>query len=178
MVKQVYAAEVSEEVVTTPEDQPRNFALILSDGLTLPLPKLSVDVAYSNQVMEHIHPDDVPDQLQAIYSVLAPGGVYVCVTPNRLCGPHDVSKYFDAVATGFHLKEYTWGDLSQLFTQAGFSRVSAYVGGMGFHLPCPVFLLKALERVIEPLPPALRRTLILKTPLIGLLLMIRLVGHK
>jgi SAM-dependent methyltransferase len=178
MVKQVYAAEVSEEVVTTPEKQPPNFALILSDGLTLPLPQMSVDVAYSNQVMEHIHPDDVSDQLRAICAALVVGGVYVCVTPNRLCGPHDVSKYFDTVATGFHLKEYTWGELGDLFRRAGFSRVTAYIGGMGFHIPCPVFLLRALERVVEPLPPAVRRTLILKTPLIGLLLMIRLVGHK
>jgi SAM-dependent methyltransferase len=178
LVKQVYAAEVSEEVVTGPEQQPPNFELILSDGLTLPLPKMSVDVAYSNQVMEHLHPDDVHDQLRSIHSVLAEDGVYVCVTPNRLCGPHDVSKYFDAVATGFHLKEYSWRELSRLFMQAGFSRVTAYIGGMGYHIPCPLFLLRALEWVIEPLPPAVRRPLILKTPLIGLLLMIRLVGHR
>jgi SAM-dependent methyltransferase len=178
MVKRVYAAEVSEEVVSKPDQAPPNFALIHSDGLTLPLSQRSVDVAYSNQVMEHIHPEDVSDQLRAIYSVLVAGGVYVCVTPNRLCGPHDVSKYFDAVATGFHLREYTWAELTQLFRQAGFSRVTAYVGGMGLHVPCPIFLLTALERVIEPLPPYVRRTLILKTPLIALLLMIRLVGKK
>jgi SAM-dependent methyltransferase len=176
-VKQVYAAEVSEKITTRP-GQPENFQLIISDGCSVPLPRDSVDVAYSNQVMEHLHPDDALDQLRSICIALVRGGVYVCVTPNRLCGPHDVSKYFDEVATGFHLKEYTWTELSELFLDAGFSKVTPYVGGMGFHVPCPLFLLRLLERIIEPVPLALRRNLILKTPLIGLLLMIRLVGEK
>ena len=59
-----------------------------------------------------------------------------------------------------------------------YSKVTPYVGGMGFHFPCPLFLLRVLERVIGPVPLGLRRNLILKTPLIALLLMIRLVGEK
>jgi len=128
--------------------------------------------------MEHLHPDDAVDQLKSICAVLVDHGVYVCVTPNRLCGPHDVSKYFDDIATGFHLKEYTWTELSDLFLDAGFSKVTPYIGGMGFHIPCPLFLLRALERIVEPVPLGLRRKMILQTPLIALLLMIRLVGEK
>jgi SAM-dependent methyltransferase len=178
LVKQVYAADVSEEVAGHSGQKPPNFRLIISDGCSVPLPHNSVDVAYSNQVMEHIHPDDAIEQLQDIRAALVPGGVYVCVTPNRLCGPHDVSKYFDDVATGFHLKEYTWTELSELFRGAGFSRVTAHIGGMGFHMPCPLFLLRVLERIFEPIPPSVRRVLITKTPLIGLLFMIRLAGEK
>lgn len=57
--------------------------------------------------MEHLHPDDAYEQLQEIYNALIPGGIYICITPNRLSGPHDVSQYFDSIATGFHPKEYT-----------------------------------------------------------------------
>ena len=32
---------------------------------------------------------------------------FICLTPHRSTGPHDMSKYFGDVATGFHLKEYT-----------------------------------------------------------------------
>jgi len=177
-VKKVYAADVSEEVAGQPTQQPANFELIISDGCSVPLPANSIDVAYSNQVMEHIHPDDAMEQLRDIHTALRTHGVYICVTPNRLCGPHDISKYFDPVATGLHLKEYTWTELAYLFKAAGFSRVTAYVGGMGFNVPCPLFLLRALERIVERWSPARRRTLILKTPLIALLMMIRLVGTK
>ena len=62
--------------------------------------------------MEHLHPDDALEQLQNIYSALVPGGIYLCITPNRLSGPQDVSRDFDMVATGFHLKEYTISELS------------------------------------------------------------------
>jgi predicted SAM-dependent methyltransferase len=51
--------------------------------------------------MEHLHPDDAFEQLKQIYTALTPGGLYICTTPNRLTGPHDVSKYFDETAAGF-----------------------------------------------------------------------------
>ena len=105
-MRQVYALDVSAEI-TSRVSLPSNFKLILSDGTSVPLPPESVDVAYSNQLMEHLHPDDALEQLQGIWRALRPGGVYICLTPNRVNGPHDISQYFDSVATGFHLKEYT-----------------------------------------------------------------------
>ena len=110
LVKQVYAIDVSKEM-TKGLVFPANFHLILSDGIGIPVPANSIDVAYSNNLVEHLHPDDAVEQLRNIHQALAPGGVYICVTPNRLKGPHDVSKYFDTVATGFHLKEYTVSEL-------------------------------------------------------------------
>lgn len=117
-VKRVYAVDVSEEV-TRLENAPSNFELIISDGTSVPVPEGSVDVVFSNQLMEHLHPDDAPEQLHNIYRALAPGGVYICLTPNGFTGPHDVSKYFDDVATGFHLKEYTTTELHDLFRAVG-----------------------------------------------------------
>jgi hypothetical protein len=57
---------------------------------------------------------------------LKPGGRYLVVTPNRLSGPHDISRAFDDVARGFHLKEYTYGELSRALRQAGFRRVRVF----------------------------------------------------
>jgi hypothetical protein len=64
-------------------------------------------VAYSYQLMEHLHPGDALEQLVNIYQALKRDSVYCCVTPNRISGPHDISVYFDTVAQGLHLKEYS-----------------------------------------------------------------------
>jgi SAM-dependent methyltransferase len=90
VVKQVYALEVSAEV-TRQVRVPEHFELVLFDGFSLPVPDGSVTVAYSDQVMEHIHPDDAREQLANIQHALASGGSYICITPNRLNGPHDIS---------------------------------------------------------------------------------------
>lgn len=137
-VKKVYAADVSTEI-TKQNDLPENFEFILSDGCSIPVPENSVDVAYSHQLMEHLHPDDALEQLQNIYQALKPGGIYICITPNRLSGPHDVSRYFDEVATGFHLKEYTVTELNDLFHAVGFSQVNWVKNSSKIHLEIPLF---------------------------------------
>ncbi|MFQ6133924.1 MAG: class I SAM-dependent methyltransferase [Armatimonadota bacterium] len=81
----VYAVDVSAEV-TSSLACPDNFRLILSDGVSIPVPEGSVDLAYSNSVMEHLHPDDAREQLASVRQALAPGGIYVCVTPHRFSG--------------------------------------------------------------------------------------------
>jgi len=60
---------------------PANFTLIISDGCSIPAQRNSVDVAYSNQLMEHLHPDDALEQVHNVLDVLKPGGVYICITP-------------------------------------------------------------------------------------------------
>ena len=87
-----------------------------------------------DQLMEHLHPDDALDQLQNIFTALTSAGVYLCITPNRLNGPHDISMYFDEVATGFHLHEYTITELSDLFKKVGFSKVRVYIWKRGLFL--------------------------------------------
>ncbi len=175
-VKQVYAVDVSDEI-TKGLTRPPNFHLVLSDGSSVPVPPSSVDVAYSNQLMEHLHPDDAFEQLKNIYNALIPGGVYICFTPNRLNGPHDISKLFDEVATGFHLKEYTTMELSNLFRNIGFSRVKVYIGGKGKYMRFPTFLIVFYETLLDKLPYILRKTILRILPF-KLLLGIRLVGIK
>lgn len=176
LVKTVYAIDVSEEI-TKNLTHPPDFKLILSDGTSIPIPANSVDVAYSNQLMEHLHPDDALEQLHNIYDVLTPGGIYICISPNRLSGPHDISRHFDTVATGFHLKEYTVTELDHLFKATGFSKVRIFVPIKKMRIFLPVFPAKLCEKILGPLPHSLRKSLAsswLGTKLLG----IRLVGMK
>jgi SAM-dependent methyltransferase len=114
-------------------------------------------VAYSNQLMEHLHPDDAFEQLCEIYRVLAPGGIYLCLTPNSLTGPHDISRYFDSVATGFHLKEYSIRELTGLFRSVGFSRLRFCFGVKGRFLPLPIPLYRLMEMFVYLFPASLRK---------------------
>lgn len=157
-VRKVYAVDVSTEI-TKDEILPHNFELIISDGSSIPVPQNSVDFVYSNQLMEHLHPEDAVDQLQNVYNVLSPGGIYICRTPNRLTGPHDISRYFDDIATGFHLKEYTVSELYDLFSAIGFCRMEYFAGGKGIFIKIPLFLIESCEYSLTRLPQKLRNRL-------------------
>ena len=154
--RQCYALDVSREILSGVR-HPR-VETVLSDGCSVPVPAATVTLAYSFQVMEHIHPDDALEQLRNLFAALAPGGSYFCVTPNRLNGPHDVSKYFDLEARGFHLKEYTITELEALFRAVGFRKVEAAARASArHHLRLPMGLLKGFERMLGGLPVAWRR---------------------
>lgn len=175
-VRRVYAVDVSNEIAAGVA-LPANLELAISDGSTIPVPAASVDLAYSDQLMEHLHPDDANEQLRNIYLALKPGGSYICITPNRLSGPHDVSRYFDEVATGFHLREYSVGELVQLFRAAGFREFGVLAGGGGFHLSLPLFLVQLIEQLLGGLPATFGRTLARGLPL-RLILGAKLVATK
>jgi SAM-dependent methyltransferase len=153
--ERVYAVEVSE-TISANSDMPDNFELLITDGREIPVPGGSIDVAYSNQLMEHLHPDDAVEQVTNIFRALAPGGVYICLTPHRLLGPADISAYFDDVPTGFHLREYSTRELQALFASAGFERVNvlALAAGRRLHLPAAPFGL--IEPIAERLPRSVR----------------------
>jgi SAM-dependent methyltransferase len=154
-VQKVFAVDVSEEI-TRHNKVPENFELIISDGCDIPVQENSVSVAYSNQLMEHLHPEDAYEQLQGLFRCLKTGGVYICITPNRLAGPHDISKYFDSVSTGFHLREYTNQELYSLFEKIGFSKIVTYGGGKGIYFKCPRALTLCCEAILSRIPLALR----------------------
>lgn len=154
----VIALDVSEGI-TANIGRPPHFELRITDGIEIPVEPGSVDLAFSNQVLEHLHVDDALDHVRRVHLALQPGGRYVCITPNPLLGPHDISRYFDASATGFHMREYLTGDLGRLFRNAGFSRVQAIVGARGRFATVPVWPVALVERALTALPPGMRRTL-------------------
>ncbi len=172
----VYAVDVSDEI-TKQVTPPGNFRLILSDGSSIDVPAGTVDLAFSNQLMEHLHPEDALDQLRNVYRALAAGGRYFCITPNRMSGPHDVSRNFDGTATCFHLKEYTVAELQNLFRQVGFRKFHAYIGVDGMYMRVPTFLPRLLEGMLSWLPDRLRLGIAPTAPF-RLLLGIRLLAIK
>lgn len=155
-VRQVYAVEVSQTIVRDRET-PANFTLVLTDGVSMPVPDGTVTVAFSNQLMEHLHPDDAVEQVSNVYRTLAPGGVYICLTPNALLGPSDISAFFDEVPTGFHLREYSTGDLVGLFKRTGFTRVRVIATAAGRRLYLPSAPFMVIEAVVSRLPRGLRK---------------------
>lgn len=155
-VRRVVAVDVSE-VITAIDHGCTNLDVVLSDGTSIPAATGSIDVAFSDQLMEHLHPDDALAQLGNVHRALKAGGIYICITPNRLTGPHDASRAFDKVASGFHLREYSARDLREIFVRAGFTRVDFYVGGRGHYLRTPAPLVSFAETLLERLPARVRR---------------------
>jgi len=190
-VRKVYAVEASQEISRVPSDSapaensrhseaaamPENLQLIVSGSGNVPGADGSVDVAYSDQLLEHLHPDDALTHLQNIYQALAPSGIYICITPNRLSGPHDISRDFDDVATGLHLKEYTAAELAGFFRAAGFARMKLLVGARGRHLAVPVPIVAAIESFLAALPRSLVKPLARSLPL-RVLLGVKLLAQK
>jgi SAM-dependent methyltransferase len=176
IASKVYAIEISEEIARSAE-LPPNADFILSDGIGIPVPERTVTIAMSDQLMEHLHPDDASDQLAEIYRALAPGGLYVCMTPNRLNGPHDISKYFGSEPVCFHLKEYSFCELTNLFHEVGFSRIQGLVGARGRYLATPVIFHRVLETLFGMLPQPIRSRLG-RTMVFRALLGVKLVAWK
>jgi SAM-dependent methyltransferase len=173
-----HAVDVSAAIVGE-QQLPANLHTHIIDGCHLPLADRTVTVAYSNQLMEHLHPDDAALQLREIFRVLAPGGVYLCITPNRLSGPWDISRMFSATPRGLHLREYSYGELTALFGAVGFDRdrftALAPLNGRAWRVPCAPLV--AAERVLQTLPSGAGR--LLARSLAGKpLRSVRLLAHK
>jgi SAM-dependent methyltransferase len=90
------------------------------EGTTLPFSFGEFDAVLSIQLFEHLHPEDALPHLVEVCRVLKGGGRYLLETPNRLSGPHDVSRFFSDTAEGFHLREYSIADMVRLLRQGGF----------------------------------------------------------
>lgn len=159
LVSAAYGLDVTGAMVPA-QTAPPNFHFLLSDGRSVKLADETVDLAFSDQLMEHLHHDDAQVQLREILRVLKPGGRYWISTPSRLTGPHDISRYFAYEAQGFHLKEYDYASLAQALQQAGFRQVRYYIGRGGLRqFRLPTILATAIEGAMGLLPPAPRSRL-------------------
>jgi SAM-dependent methyltransferase len=139
-----------------------NYEFVLFDGFDFPLEDESVDLAYSMDVIEHLHPDDALHHLREVRRVLRAGGRYVCVTPHRLTGPHDISRGFiKGDPVGFHLIEYTHTELAVAMRRAGFGEVKVLLSYRGRRLSplLPSGWVRWVERAVERLSPRRRRWL-------------------
>ncbi len=150
-VREAIGIDVTSALVDT-AGAPANFRFVRTDGTILAMGDGTADLVYSNQLMEHLHPDDARQQLGEVIRVLRPGGRYVCSTPNRLTGPHDISCYFDREPKGFHLREYDHTSLAAMFRDAGFRSTRAVVSVKGRRMDLPVAPVSIVERLLAGLP--------------------------
>lgn len=178
VARRVYAVEVSAEI-TRGLVTPPNFELLITDGSEVPVSPGSIDLIYSNQLMEHLHPDDAVLQLANVVRALRPGAKYVCITPNALSGPHDISKIYDDQPTGFHLKEYSVSEMVAVFRAVGFTGFRVVIGARAVYLPfsIPAGPIRVLESLLSSLRGPLRRR-IARSSLSRLLLGINFVATK
>jgi len=149
-VSEVYAVDVTDALLHDPR-RPDNFRFVSTNGVEIAVPPGKVDLAFSYQVLEHLHPEDAQDHLQEVHTALRPGGRFICITPNRLSGPWDISRRFDSAAKGLHLKEYTLSEQADLLRACGFE-VSFFGSLLGHH-----FLRRMPEAPIRVLERALAR---------------------
>ena len=155
----------------------KNCTFYQGDGSTVPEGLHDLHLAYSSHIIEHLHPDDVYHHLVSVRNALADGGYYAIFTPNRLSGPHDISKRFVDVAQGLHLKEYTVGEMHRLMVVAGFSKVFCSAGGKGMYVRIPLSYVMTAEYLLEMLPQSWRRSIASFLPVKALLGII-MVGRK
>jgi SAM-dependent methyltransferase len=84
------------------------------------------EVAFSDNVIEHLSPLDLMDHLRSVYESLVPGGKFILVMPNRLFGPMDVTRIMDnsssgrIPAQGGHLNESTYYEMKEALSKIGF----------------------------------------------------------
>jgi hypothetical protein len=85
---------------------PCNLRLVLCDGVRIPVPEASVDVAWSGRFLDQLHPDDRLEHLRSVRRSLASGGVH-------FCNPRKATR-----------------DVLHSFLEAGFSAVRCYAGSV------------------------------------------------
>jgi len=74
-VERAYAIDVSGQFLHSVAPPP-NLRLVLCDGVRIPVPEASVDVAWSGQFLDQLHPDDQLEHLKSVRRSLVPGGIY------------------------------------------------------------------------------------------------------
>lgn len=122
------ASEVCIDLARKTYGHLANIEFIAHQRAGLPFADESLDAAYSNDLFEHLHPEDGLRHLQEIRRILRKGGQYLLWTPPAEQGPSDGTKWFFPTGCGFkpicgHLKEYTPDELAAVVREAGFTRI-------------------------------------------------------
>jgi SAM-dependent methyltransferase len=150
-VERAYAFDISDQ-----RDRagplPANLQLITYDGYDLDMEDESIDVAFSDHLIEHIHPEDLTLHLRLVNRLLKEGGVYIFRTPHARAGPHDISGYFSDEPEGFHIKEWTYRELKSELREAGFGRIRAFWNRRDIMIELPFAFFSLFERALDLMP--------------------------
>ncbi len=151
-VKYYYGVDISDQ--HNPADKiPDNFILIVYDGYNLEqLESNSIDIVFSDQLIEHLHLEDTKLHFELVHRILKPGGKYVFRTPHLLTGPHDVSQYFSYEPECFHLKEWTYTEIKTMLIESKYSGFHTYWNAKGLNIRLPNFYFAICEMILGNIP--------------------------
>lgn len=151
-VNYVMGVDISDQTSHT-QHRPDNFELIIYDGYNLDQVKNnSVDIVFSDQLIEHFHPEETELHFKIVHRILKPHGLYVFRTPHELTGPHDVSMYFSDKPECFHLKEWNYIEMKSLVKDIGYSKFVSYWSARSLKVRLPYFYFHAAEKFFGSLP--------------------------
>ncbi len=151
-VRNVFGVDISDQRDPSTIN-PENFRLIVYDGYNLPeIKQNTIDIVFSYQLIEHLHPEDTQYHFELVRNILKPGGKYVFQTPHATSGPYDISMFFSDEPEGFHLKEWTYTEVKALVKNLGFSSFQTRFSSLGIDLRLPCFYFYILERILTNLP--------------------------
>lgn len=130
--KTVYGLEYSTSILEEAKrayGHIKNVQFLSIDEIKLPFDYGSIDLAYSNDVIEHLHPDDAFMHFQEVLRVLKNGGRYYFWTPGKNSGPHDFTKNFylrgvDVSPKASHIREYNFAEMIEILKEVGYRKVT------------------------------------------------------
>ena len=157
-VQFAYGVDISDQRKNV-ESVPVNFKLIVYNGYDLDISDEVADVVFSDQLIEHLHSDDIHDHFGSVRRILKPQGIYVFRTPHRFNGPHDVSGYFSNDAEGFHLREWTYSEIEEVLKNSEYALWWGYWCAKRICLKLPFKYFIAIERLLDRLPNGVRNVL-------------------
>jgi len=144
-VKYYYGVDISDQRNPT-DDIPDNFKLIIYDGNNLEqLENNSIDIVFSDQLIEHLHEEDTRLHFEIVQRLLKRGGKYAFRTPHSFNGPSDVSRYFSNEPEGFHLKEWTYVEIRRMLMELKYSGFHAFWNAKGLNFRMPDYYFEFLE---------------------------------
>ncbi|MCC7429246.1 class I SAM-dependent methyltransferase [bacterium] len=155
-VKSIVGVDISDQRGEA-EKTLNNFNLVIYDGYNLGIEDNSIDVVFSDQLIEHFHPDDTVHHFKIIKKLLKKNGFYIFRTPHNYCGPSDVSGYFSYTPEGFHLKEWTYTELEKLLKELGYLECYGYTYLKQKCFKMPFIYYKVMELLLKPLPKKFRK---------------------
>jgi SAM-dependent methyltransferase len=91
-------------------------------------PDARFDLVIHCHLIEHLVPTQAQTFLNQVSKCLTTNGYMVVITPSKLTGPHDNTRFFKphgAEPEGFHMREYSLSELKQLLSLAGFGHFMA-----------------------------------------------------
>jgi SAM-dependent methyltransferase len=120
----IYRSEESDGVVLTDKGPVsyRYHSMVDLSGFE----DASVDLVYSGQSIEHVHPEEAAVVLKEVYRIVRPGGWLGLDTPNGRVTRLQQPDFIDPD----HKAEYTWPELQRMLSEAGFE--TAWAKGLNY----------------------------------------------